>query len=68
QQLARELAALPQTCLRHDRLSTLEQHGMGLAEAMANEWGHGQLALTADSLAGARRFARGAGRHGAPAD
>jgi len=68
QQLARELAALPQTCLRHDRLSALEQHGLDLGEAMANEWQHGQYALTEETQAGARRFAEGAGRHGAPAE
>ncbi|HET7661381.1 MAG TPA: crotonase/enoyl-CoA hydratase family protein [Oryzihumus sp.] len=68
QQLARELAALPQTCLRHDRLSALEQPGMSLDEAIANEWRHGQFALTEETLAGARRFAGGAGRHGTPAD
>ena len=64
QQLARELAAFPQTCLRHDRLSLLEQHGLDEASALANEFRHGEQSLQADTLAGAQRFAAGAGRHG----
>jgi enoyl-CoA hydratase len=62
--LAHELAALPQTCLREDRLSLLEQAGLGHDEAMANEWRHGRAALGV-ALEGAARFARGQGRHGA---
>jgi enoyl-CoA hydratase len=62
--LAHELAALPQTCLREDRLSLLEQAGLGHDEAMANEWRHGRTAL-GEALEGAARFARGQGRHGA---
>jgi enoyl-CoA hydratase len=64
--LAGELAALPQTCLRQDRLSVLEQEGLDEVAAMANELEHGRRSLDADALAGARRFAEGAGRHGAP--
>ena len=62
--LATELAALPQECLRNDRLSVLEQEGLPEAEAMARELEHGLRSLDADALAGARRFAEGAGRHG----
>ncbi|MQY19143.1 crotonase/enoyl-CoA hydratase family protein [Nocardia macrotermitis] len=67
--LARELAALPQTCLRSDRMSALEQHGMDEPAAIANELRHGMDALSdADgALAGAQRFASGAGRHGSTA-
>ena len=64
QQLARELAAFPQACLRHDRLSLLEQQGLSEADAMANEFRHGLESLAADTLTGASRFASGAGRHG----
>jgi enoyl-CoA hydratase len=64
QALAAELAALPQTCLRHDRLSVLEQEGMSEAEAMRNELGHGNRALAAGAREGAQRFASGAGRGG----
>jgi enoyl-CoA hydratase len=66
QQLASKLAALPQTCLRHDRASALDQHGLNEAAALANEFCHGQVSLATDALPGARRFADGAGRHGAP--
>ena len=66
QQLAAELGALPQTCLREDRLSVLEQWGRDEEVALAIELGHGQVSLGADALGGARRFADGAGRHGSP--
>jgi enoyl-CoA hydratase len=63
-ELAHELAALPQTCLRQDRLSVLEQAGLDHEAAMANEWAHGTASL-ADASAGVGRFVGGAGRHGA---
>jgi enoyl-CoA hydratase len=62
-ELAAQLAAFPQTCLREDRLSVLE--GMDEAAAMANEFRHGLRSLAADTVEGASRFAGGAGRHGA---
>ncbi|MFE3671104.1 crotonase/enoyl-CoA hydratase family protein [Streptomyces goshikiensis] len=66
EELAREIAAFPQLCLRHDRLSVLEQHGLDEAEALAGEYRHGLVPLTAgETRAGAGRFASGAGRHGA---
>lgn len=64
ERLAAELAAFPQTCLREDRLSVLEQDGLSEADAMAGEYRHGVTSLAADTLAGAGRFAAGAGRHG----
>ena len=65
QALARQLAAFPQTCLRGDRASLLEQDGLDEAAALANEFRHGMTSLAADALAGAARFAAGEGRHGA---
>jgi enoyl-CoA hydratase len=65
--LAGELSALPQTCLRQDRLSVRRQWGREEKEAMALELEHGMVSLASDALAGASRFARGAGRHGSPA-
>ncbi|GGF34142.1 enoyl-CoA hydratase [Aliidongia dinghuensis] len=63
--LARELAALPQTCLRHDRLSVLEQWDLDLDAATRNEIAHGRQSLDAgETQAGAARFRDGAGRHG----
>jgi enoyl-CoA hydratase/carnithine racemase len=64
--LARDLAQLPQDCLRSDRLSAYEQAGMPFERAMANEFQHGMGVLQSDAVAGAARFAGGAGRHGAP--
>jgi enoyl-CoA hydratase len=63
--LAKDLAALPQTCMRHDRLSILEQWGLVEGEAMASELAHGLVSLEYDALVGAGRFVAGAGRHGA---
>ncbi|MFD5188778.1 crotonase/enoyl-CoA hydratase family protein [Streptomyces sp. NPDC058357] len=65
ERLAREIAAFPQLCLRHDRLSVREQHGLSEPEALAAEFRHGLVPLTAgETRAGAERFGRGAGRHG----
>ncbi len=64
QQLASELAALPQVCLRSDRASVLGSDGLPHDEAMAQEWVHGQAALRAETLPGAARFVAGEGRHG----
>ena len=67
EELARELAALPQICLRGDRLSAYESLDLDLSEALLNELRHGIRSLAAgESAAGARRFAAGAGRHGTP--
>ena len=64
EELAHQLAALPQLCLRADRLSALRQWGESEESAMGFEFD--SLAAVADeSMAGARRFADGAGRHGA---
>jgi enoyl-CoA hydratase len=63
--LAEELAALPQTCLRNDRLSLLEQWELSEDEALRNELRRGLATLASgESVAGATRFAQGAGRHG----
>ncbi len=64
EQLARELAAFPQECLRRDRRSSIEQVDLPMEEAMQNELRHGLRALQAGGAEGAQRFAQGAGRHG----
>jgi enoyl-CoA hydratase len=64
EELARELAAFPQTCLRQDRLSMLEQWGLNEAAALTNELEHGLISL-GEVQAGLDRFRGGAGRHGA---
>ncbi len=63
--LAADLARLPQGCLRADRLSAIRQWGLAESAAMEAEFAS-LAAVAAESLAGARRFAGGAGRHGTP--
>jgi enoyl-CoA hydratase len=64
-ELGHQLAAFPQLCLRHDRLSALEQWDLSEAEAVANELRHGLATIeSGETQAGAARFAAGAGRHG----
>ncbi|MYT34243.1 MULTISPECIES: crotonase/enoyl-CoA hydratase family protein [unclassified Streptomyces] len=67
ERLAAELARLPQACLRSDRAALLDQEGRDEETALANELRYGQAVL-AEGLAGAARFAAGAGRHGAADD
>jgi enoyl-CoA hydratase len=63
--LAGELAGLPQTAMRHDRLSAIEQWGLDDDSAMRNEIRHGlEVIREGGAVAGASRFAAGLGRHG----
>ncbi|MEO7339049.1 MAG: crotonase/enoyl-CoA hydratase family protein [Caldimonas sp.] len=63
--LARQIAAFPQTCLRNDRASARQQAGLSFAMAMENEFRLGSRSLeSGESVAGAKRFADGIGRHG----
>jgi len=63
--LAHEIARFPQTCLRADRLSALRQWDLAEEEAIANEMRGGlEVIASGETLAGATRFASGAGRHG----
>jgi enoyl-CoA hydratase len=63
-ELAAQLASFPQTCLRSDRASVLDQEGLDEAAALAAEFAHGRRALRDEAGPGAARFAAGAGRHG----
>jgi enoyl-CoA hydratase len=64
-ELASELSALPQMCMREDRASSYAQWGLGLDDAIQVELEHGLRVLrSGESFAGASRFAAGAGRHG----
>jgi enoyl-CoA hydratase len=64
-ELAHELAALPQVCLRSDRMSALEQWGLSEEEAAVNEARRGRDVISSgETLAGAAQFAKGAGRGG----
>jgi enoyl-CoA hydratase len=68
ERLAAELAALPQACLRGDRMSALESVSLGQEAAMAGELVHGLASLADPGLiAGVTRFRSGTGRGGAPA-
>lgn len=66
EELAAQLAALPQLCLRADRLSAL--HQWGETEEAAMDFEFGSLSkVSSELLAGAQRFVDGAGRHGTQA-
>jgi enoyl-CoA hydratase len=63
--LAAQIARFPQLCMRSDRRSALEQWTLPLDSALARELELGvQTISSGETLAGASRFARGAGRHG----
>jgi len=63
--LAKDIARFPQTCLRADRLSALQQWDLSEDEAIANEMRGGlNVIASGETLSGATRFASGAGRHG----
>jgi enoyl-CoA hydratase len=63
EELAHRLAEFPQTCMREDRMSLLEQEGMDEAGGVANELRHGLRSLQ-EVQVGLERFRAGAGRHG----
>jgi enoyl-CoA hydratase len=64
-ELALQIAAFPQLCVRSDRLSAYEQESLSLSAAIRNEYGHGVATIrSGETVAGARRFVSGAGRHG----
>jgi len=63
EELAAAIADFPQSCLRSDRASVLDQEGLVEKIAMRTELCHG-MGVLAESLDGASRFASGAGRHG----
>ncbi len=63
--LANQLAAFPQRCLRSDRLSSYQQWTLPLDDALLLETRLGLETISSgETLEGATRFARGAGRHG----
>lgn len=63
--LAHQLAALPQRCLRSDRRSAIDAWSLDHDAAMANETNLGLATIrSGETREGAARFADGAGRHG----
>ena len=66
--LAAELANLPQRCLRSDRRSAHDQWSLPLEAALAREYELGVATIASgETLEGATRFSKGAGRHGSRA-
>ena len=61
--LAKEIARFPQSCVKADRRSTRNQHGLSLHEALRQEWlgSKGEVTI---GITGAARFASGKGRRG----
>lgn len=63
--LARQIAAFPQRCMRSDRMSAYEAWTMPLTDALHNEYRHGIATIqSGETREGAARFASGVGRHG----
>ena len=65
-ELAQELSKLPQGCMRADHASA-RMPPEEMAAALRREW-QSTAMVRAEGVAGAARFAAGAGRGGAPAD
>lgn len=64
-ELARRIAGFPQRCMRADRMSSYQQWDLDLDAALANEYRLGsEVIRSGETLEGATRFAKGAGRHG----
>jgi len=64
-ELASQIAAFPQRCMRNDRRSACEQWSMTLPDALLHETQLGiEVIKSGETLAGATRFAAGEGRHG----
>lgn len=64
-ELAQKLSSFPQTAMRQDRLSAIEQWGLSEEEAIANEIAHGMVTVASgETASGAKHFGSGAGRHG----
>ena len=63
--LATEICRHPQTCLRHDRQSVLDQWSLDEEAAIRNENRLGLITMhSGETIKGARSFAQGKGRHG----
>jgi enoyl-CoA hydratase len=63
--LAKDIAAFPQMCLRNDKRSALAQWDLGEEAAILDELAGGlKVIASGETVAGATRFAGGAGRHG----
>lgn len=64
-ELARDISAFPQRCVRSDRRSAIDQWSLDLDAALANEVVVGMDTIrSGETVEGAQRFTDGAGRHG----
>ncbi len=65
EKLAKKIAEFPRTCMRNDRLSSYQQFGMNLKDALANEFDLGLKTLASgEYLKGSNAFSQGKGKHG----
>lgn len=64
EELAREIAKFPQSCMRADRRSARKQFGLSERQAIEWEWRNGREEVLKAGIEGAGRFAGGKGRHG----
>jgi len=63
--LARQIAAFPQVCMRNDRLSAYSQMGLSIDDAMIKEFELGLKTLeSGEYLEGSKTFLEGKGKHG----
>jgi enoyl-CoA hydratase len=62
--MAQEIARFPQACVRADRRSVYLQQGLTTRAALEQEWVNSIGVVELEGVAGAGRFAKGAGRHG----
>ena len=64
-ELAQNLVAFPQLCMRNDRLSSYRQWGLPIDKALQEETRLGlEVIRSGETRQGASRFAAGKGRHG----
>jgi enoyl-CoA hydratase len=67
--LAADLARFPQRCMRADRMSAIRQWSLDIDDALVEESRQGlEVIRSGETVAGATRFASGAGRHGSFAE
>ncbi|RJG10366.1 crotonase/enoyl-CoA hydratase family protein [Pseudomonas cavernicola] len=65
EQLAHEIAAFPQRCMLADRASAYAQWDLSVTQALDSEFRGGMAVIeSGETLAGAKRFSAGRGRHG----
>ena len=65
EKLAREIAAFPKACMRNDRLSTYEQFGLSIEDAIVKEFEYGLKTIeSGEYLKGSIAFKEGKGKHG----